>query len=77
MIKFIILISVGFGGTSLFGSTQPAAQPTSIFGSTASTFGAAQPAQTNSIFGSTVTGAAQVGTTIKFEPLAAQGKLIN
>ncbi|CAF4824363.1 unnamed protein product, partial [Rotaria socialis] len=63
---------VGFGGTSLFGSTQPAAQPTSIFGSTPSTFGTAQPAQTNSIFGSSVTGAAQMGTTVKFEPVAGQ-----
>ncbi|CAM4813455.1 unnamed protein product [Rotaria magnacalcarata] len=65
-------IYVGFGGTSLFGSTQPAAQPTSIFGSTPSTFGTAQPAQANSIFGSSVTGAAQMGTTVKFEPVAGQ-----
>ena len=67
---------IAFGGTSLFGTTQPPTQPTSIFGSTASTFGTAQPAQTTNIFGSTSTGTTQMGTTIKFEPVAGQGKSI-
>jgi hypothetical protein len=74
--RFFFLISiiiVGFGGTSLFGATQPAAQPTSIFGSTTSTFGATQPAQTTNIFGSTLTGTTPMGTTVKFEPVAGQG----
>ena len=57
----------------MFGATQPAAQTTSIFGSTPSTFGAAQPAQTTTMFGSSLTGAAQIGTTVKFEPVSGQG----
>ena len=65
---------LGFGGTSLFGATQPAAQPTSIFGSTTSTFGTAQPAQPTTMFGSALTGATQVGTTVKFEAFIGQGK---
>lgn len=66
---------VGFGGTSLFGATQPAPQTNSIFGATTSTFGATQPAQqTTNIFGSTLTGVAQTGTTVKFEAVAGQGK---
>jgi len=58
----------------LFGATQPAAQPTSIFGATQPTFGAAQPTQPAGMFGSTLTGANQIGTTVKFEAVAAQGK---
>jgi hypothetical protein len=64
---------LGFGGTSLFGATQPAAQPTSIFGPTTSTFGATQPAPTPSMFGSTLTTTTQIGTTVKFEAVAGQG----
>jgi hypothetical protein len=66
---------LGFGGTSLFGATQPATQSTSIFGSTPSTFGAAQPTQPTTMFGSTLTGTTQMGTTIKFEAVPGQGKL--
>lgn len=58
----------------MFGATQPSPQATSIFGSTPSTFGAAQPSQAPSIFGSTVAPAAQMGTTVKFEPAGGQGK---
>ncbi|CAF0854956.1 unnamed protein product [Rotaria sp. Silwood1] len=64
--------TTGFGGTSLFGTSQQAAPTTSIFGPSATTFGAAQPAPTTSIFGSTVAGTTQVGTTVKFEAVSGQ-----
>lgn len=70
--KFLFL---GFGGGSLFGATQPAAQPASIFGATTSTFGAAQPTQTSHMFGSTLTGTPQIGTTVKYDAVAGQGKI--
>jgi hypothetical protein len=58
----------------MFGATQPTAQPASIFGSTGTTFGAVQPAQTTNMFGSQLSGPAQLGTTVKFEAVAGQGK---
>lgn len=65
-----------FGGTSLFGATQTAPQPTSIFGSTGSTFGTTQPAQQTTMFGATATAAAtQTGTTVRFEAVTSQGKI--
>ncbi len=72
---YIWIIIIGFGGTSLFGATQPTAQPTSIFGSTQSTFGATQPAQTTNIFGATLTGTTQIGTTFKYDAVPGQGKI--
>ena len=40
-----------------------------------STFGATQPTQTTNIFGSTLTGATQMGTTVKYDAVAGQGKI--
>ena len=59
----------------MFGASQPAAQPTSIFGAPQSTFGSAQPTQTTGMFGAPLGAATQGGTTVKFEAVSAQGKL--
>lgn len=61
----------------MFGGNTTTTQPTSIFGSTPSTFGATPAATTTTtMFGATAT-PAQPGTTVKFEPVSGQGEKEN
>jgi hypothetical protein len=77
LIDFIVLRTLGFGGTTLFGAAQPTAQPTSIFGGSTSTFGAQQPTQAAPLFGASLPTTTQMGTTVKFEAVSGQGTTID